>query len=59
MYAFEVDEEKNELLAEVDEYGPASRYIAKDRDEAEKLIKEVKRKRLTQRSLHQMQEDIS
>ena len=44
MYAFEVDEEKNELLAEVDEYGPASRYIAKDRDEAEKLIKEVKEK---------------
>lgn len=44
MYAFEVDEEKNELLAEVDEYGPASRYIAKDRDEAEKLINEVKEK---------------
>ena len=44
MYAFEVDEEKNELLAEVDEYGPASRYIAKDRAEAEKLIKEVKEK---------------
>ncbi len=44
MYAFEVDEEKNELLAEVDEYGPASKYIAKDRDEAEKLIKEVKEK---------------
>lgn len=44
MYAFEVDEEKNELLAEVDEYGPASRYIVKDRDEAEKLIKEVKEK---------------
>ena len=44
MYAFEVDEEKNELLAEVDEYGPASRYIAKDRYEAEKLIKEVKEK---------------
>ena len=44
MYAFEVDEEKNELLAEVDEYGPASKYIAKDRAEAEKLIKEVKEK---------------
>lgn len=44
MYAFEVDEEKNELLAEVDEYGPASKYIAKDRAEAEKLINEVKEK---------------
>lgn len=44
MYAFEVDEEKNELLAEVDEYGPASKYIAKDRAEAEKLIIEVKEK---------------
>ena len=44
MYAFEVAEEKNELLAEVDEYGPASQYIAKDRAEAEKLINEVKEK---------------
>jgi hypothetical protein len=44
MYAFEVEEEKNELLAEVDEYGPASKYIAKDRAEAEKLINEVKEK---------------
>lgn len=44
MYAFEVDEEKNELLAEVDEYGPVSKYIAKDRAEAEKLINEVKEK---------------
>lgn len=44
MYAFEVDEEKNELIAEVDEYGPASKYIAKDIAEAEKLINEVKEK---------------
>ena len=40
--AFDTDEQKQELLAEVDSYGPASKYIEKDRSEAEKLIKEVK-----------------
>ena len=42
--AFDTDEQKQELLAEVDSYGPASKYIEKDRAEAEKLIKEVKEK---------------
>ena len=42
--AFDTDEQKQELLADVDSYGPASKYIEKDRAEAEKLIKEVKEK---------------
>lgn len=42
--AFENEEHKKKILAQVEAYGPAEKYVDKDRAEAERLINEVKKK---------------